>query len=114
MGWHNGLQNRLSRQERQQIYEMLSGRVQPVRVVIRALVLRQMDDGRSAVEAGAGTSAKVAWVIGKRYLEGGLERALYDAHRSGQKRQLDLDQGQSMLAMVCGPPPAGGSAGRCG
>jgi hypothetical protein len=41
---------------------LLSGGVQPVRVVIRALVLRQVDDGRSTVEAGAGVgiSAKVA------------------------------------------------------
>lgn len=45
MGWHDGLQIRLSRQERQQIDEVLSGGVQLVRVVIRTLVLRQMDDG---------------------------------------------------------------------
>jgi len=68
-----------------------------------------MDDGRSTVEAGAGggISAKVAWAIGKRYLEGGLERSLYDAPRPGQKRLLDADQGQRIIAMVCGPPPAG-------
>jgi hypothetical protein len=48
MGWHNRLQIQLSRQERRQIDELLSGGVQPVRVVIRALVLRQMDDGRSS------------------------------------------------------------------
>ena len=109
MGWHNGLRIQLSRQERQQIEEMLSGGVQPVRVVIRAIVLRQLDDGRSTVEAGAGVgiSAKVAWAIGKRYLEGGLERALYDAPRPGQKRLLDADQGQRIIAMVCGPPPTG-------
>jgi len=109
MGWHNGLQIRLTRQERRQIEEMLSGGVQQVRVVIRALVLRQLDDGRSTVEAGAGMgiSAKVAWAIGKRYLEDGLERALYDAPRPGQKRLLDGDQGQRIIAMVCGPPPVG-------
>ncbi len=109
MGWHNRLQIRLSRQEREQIDELLSGGVQPVRVVIRALVLRQMDDGRSTVEAGAGVgaSAKVAWAIGKRYLEGGLERALYDAPRPGQRPLLDAEQGQRIIAMVCGPPPAG-------
>jgi transposase len=92
-----------------QIDELLSGGVQPVRVVIRALVLRQMDDGRSTVEAGAGVgvSAKVAWEIGKRYREGGLERAIYDAPRPGQKPLLDVEQGQRIIAMVCGPPPEG-------
>ena len=107
MGWHNGLRIQLSRQERRQIEELLSGGVQPVRTVIRALVLRQMDEGRSTVEAGAGVgiSAKVAWEIGKRYREGGLDRALYDAPRPGQKPLLDAEQGQRIIAMVCGPPP---------
>jgi hypothetical protein len=83
--------------------------VQPVRTVIRALVLRQLDQGRSTVEAGAGVgiSAKVAWEVGKRYLEGGLERAIYDATRPGQKPMMDAEQGQRIIAMVCGPPPAG-------
>ena len=99
----------LSRQERKQVEELLSGGVQPVRAVIRALVLRQMDEGRSTVEAGAGVgiSAKAAWEIGKRYQEGGLEEAIYDAPRPGQKPLLDTEQGQRIIAMVCGPPPAG-------
>lgn len=111
MGWHNGLQIGLSRQERKQVEELLSGGVQPVGVVIRALVLRQMDDGRSTVEAGAGVgpSAKVVWAIGRRSLEGGLEGALYDAPGPGQKPLLDAEQGQRIIAMVCGPPAAGGA-----
>jgi len=61
------------------------------------------------VEAGAGVgiSAKAAWEIGKRYLEGGLQAAIYDAHRPGQKPLLDAEHGQRIIAMVCGPPPAG-------
>ncbi|MGH3849857.1 MAG: helix-turn-helix domain-containing protein [Pseudonocardiaceae bacterium] len=104
-----GLQIQLSRRERRQIDELLSGGVQPVRTVLRALVLRQMDDGRTTVEAGAGVgiSAKAAWEIGKRYHEGGLERAIHDAPRPGQKRLLDAEHGQRIIAMVCGPPPAG-------
>jgi putative transposase len=109
MGWHDGLRIELSRQERKQICELLSGGVQPVRTVIRALVLRQLDSGRSTVEAGAGVgiSAKVAWEIGGRYLEGGLDRALYDAPRPGQKPLLDAEHGQRIIAMVCSPPPEG-------
>ena len=80
-----------------------------MRAVIRALVLRQIDEGRTTVEAGAGVgiSAKAAWEIGKRYQEGGLEEAIYDAPRPGQKPLLDTEQGQRIIAMVCGPPPAG-------
>jgi len=109
MSRHRGLQIKLSRQERKQVEELLSGGVQPVRAVMRALVLRQMDQGRTTVEAGAavGISAKAAWEIGKRYLEGGLERAVYDGPRPGQKPLLNAEQGQRIIAMVCGPPPTG-------
>jgi hypothetical protein len=111
-----GLQVLLSRQERRQIEELLGGGVQPVRAVIRALVLRQMDESRTTAEAGAGVgiSAKAAWEIGKRYQEGGLERAIYDAPRPGQKPLLDTEHGQRIIAMACGPPPQAGRAGRCG
>lgn len=53
----------LSRQERKKVEELLSGGVQPVRAVIRALVLRQTDEGLTtlAAEAGVGISAKAAW-----------------------------------------------------
>jgi putative transposase len=68
-----------------------------------------MDEGRTTVEAGAcvGISAKAAWEIGKRYQEGGLKAAIYDAPRPGQKPLLDAEHGQRIIAMVCGPPPAG-------
>jgi len=109
MGWPDGLRVQLSRTDRKQIGELLSSGVRPVRAVIRALVLRQMDQGGSTVQAGAavGISAKAAWQIGKHYLEGGLERAIYDAPRPGQKPLLDREQGQRIIAMVCGPPPVG-------
>ena len=63
------LQIELSRQERKQVEELLSGGVQPVRAVIRALVLRQIDEGRTTVEAGAGVgiSAKAGGEIVARY-----------------------------------------------
>ncbi|MGH9598313.1 MAG: helix-turn-helix domain-containing protein [Terracidiphilus sp.] len=109
MGWHNGLQIQLSRADGKQIEELLSGGVQPVRTVLRALVLRQMGEGRTTVQAGAavGVSAKAAWEIGKRYREGGLQRAIYDAPRPSPKPLLDAEHGQRIIAMVCGPPPQG-------
>ena len=109
MGDHRGLRIELSRADRRQIETMLSGGTQPVRSVLRALALRLMGEGRTTVEAAAvvGISAKAAWEIGKRYREGGLERAIYDAPRPGQKPLLDAEQAQPIIAMVCGPPPQG-------
>src|ERR1035438_7492353 len=57
-----GLCLELSRRDRHQLDELLSGGLQPVRTVLRALALRQMDDGQStpAVGVSLGLSAK-AW-----------------------------------------------------
>ncbi|MCL2661524.1 MAG: helix-turn-helix domain-containing protein [Acidobacteriaceae bacterium] len=81
----------------------------PVRTVRRAMLLQQMDQGKTTVEAAqaVGISAKTAWEIAKRYLQGGLERAIYDAPRPGQKPLLSFEQDQRIIAMVCGSPPEG-------
>src|SRR5271170_8130654 len=104
-----GLRIKLSRRDRQQLDELLSGGLQPVRTVLRALALRQMDDGQStpAVGANLGLSAKAVWQIGKRYLDGGVERALFDAARPGKAPALDQQQQQRIIAVVCSPPPEG-------
>jgi hypothetical protein len=42
----------LSRRDRHRLDELLSGGLQPVRTVLRALALRQMDDGQSTPAVG--------------------------------------------------------------
>jgi hypothetical protein len=68
-----------------------------------------MDQGQStpAVGANLGLSAKAVWQIGKRYIDGGLERALFDASRPGKAPVLDQQQQQHIIAVVCSPPPDG-------
>jgi hypothetical protein len=68
-----------------------------------------MDQGQftPAVGANLGLSAKAVWQIGKRYLDGGLERALFDASRPGKAAVLDQQQQQRIIAVVCSPPPEG-------
>jgi hypothetical protein len=109
MGGHNGLRIRLSQAGRKRLEELLSGGVQPVRAVIRALVLRQLDQGRSTVEArvGTGISAKVARETGKRNLECGLECALDYAPDPDQKPLRDPEHGQHIVAT---PPPTYGTS----
>ena len=89
--------------------ELLSGGLQSVRTVLRALALRQMDQGQStpAVGANLGLSAKAVWQIGKRYEQEGLERALFDAARPGKAPALDQQQSQQIIAVACSPPPEG-------
>jgi putative transposase len=103
------LQIELKTRDRQQVEKLLSGGLQSVRTTLRALALRQMDQGQStpAVGANLGLSAKAVWQIGKRYLTGGLERALFDASRPGKAPGLEQQQQQRIIAVVCSPPPEG-------
>ena len=103
------LEIELKPRDRQQIDLLLGGGVQAVRTTLRAMALRQMDQGQSTPIVGAtlGLSAKAVWQIGKRYIDGGLERALFDAPRPGKAPILDLQQQQRIIALVCSPPPEG-------
>jgi hypothetical protein len=103
------LQIELKQRDRQQIDQLLGGGLQAVRTTLRALALRQLDQGQSppAVGANLGLSAKAVWQIGKRYLDGGLERAVFDAARPGKAPALDQQQQQRIIAVVCSPPPEG-------
>jgi putative transposase len=109
MGRGNRLQIALKARDRQQVDQLLSGGLQAVRTTLRALALRQMDQGQftPAVGLNLGLSAKAVWQIGKRYLDGGLERALFDASRPGKAALLDQQQQQRIIAVVCSPPPEG-------
>ncbi len=77
--------------------KLLSGGLQPVRTVLRALAVRQMADGQStpAVGVSFGLSAKAVWQIAKRYQQGGLDRALFDGARPGKAQALDQEHNAS-------------------
>lgn len=96
----------LSRRDRHRLDELLSGGLQPVRTVLRALAVRQMADGQStpAVGVSFGLSAKAVWQIAKRYQQGGLDRALFDGARPGKAQALDQEQRQRIIAVACSPP----------
>jgi hypothetical protein len=55
--------------------------------VLHALVLRQLADGQAIriVARNFGLTPKTVWLTGQRYQEGGLERALYEGARPGER-----------------------------
>ena len=100
---------RLPKRHREKLSRLLSGGIQPVRVVLRTLVLTQLHQGKAASEVAAnvGLTAKAVREIGRRYRDAGLDQALYDKQRPGAAALLDTGQRQRIVAMVCADPPAG-------
>ena len=103
------VQVRLSKLEQEQLDELLRGGLQPVRTVLRALVLRQLADGQTIrkVARNVGLTPKTVWLTSQRYQQGGLDRALYERARPGKEARLDAQQRQRIVAQVCSPPPEG-------
>jgi len=100
----------VSRKDRKTLAGLLSGGVQSVRVVFRALALLHLADGASAPEAARSLkklTPKAVRDIAHRYEQEGLDRALYEKQRPGAKPLLSESEKQRIVAMVCSDPPEG-------
>ncbi len=95
--------------DQRELANLLSGGVQQVRVVLRALALLQLAKGASAPQISNVISLTPQAIrkIGHRYRKGGLESALYEKQRPGATAALDDSQKQRIIAMVCSDPPEG-------
>ena len=92
-----------------EIARLLRGGIQQVRVVLRALALRQLANGASSPQVAhtLPLTPKAIRQIAHRYNSNGLDRALYDKQRPGAQQVLDDSQKQRIIAMVCSQPPEG-------
>ena len=97
------------RRTRRSLRTLLSGGVQQVRVVLRAVALLQLAKGVSAPQIAnvVPLTPQAIRKVGHRYQQGGLERALYEKQRPGAAEVLDDSQKQRIIAMVCSDPPEG-------
>ena len=95
--------------DQRELGKLLKGGVQQVRLVLRALALLQLAKGVSAPQIAnvVPITAEAIRNIGRRYQQGGLERALYEKRRPGAAEVLDDSQKQRLIAMVCSSPPEG-------
>ena len=100
----------LSNEERTHVLELLTGGTNKVRVVRRAQVLLKVDDGwtdkqiAEALLVGQATVARIR----RRYVEGGLARALYDKPPEREySRKVDGEVEARLVALVSGAPPPG-------
>ena len=95
--------------DQNELMSLLSGGVQQVRVVLRALALLQLAKGASAPQISevVPLTPQAIRKVGHRYRTGGLEPALYEKQRPGAAAVLDDSQKQRIIAMVCSDPPEG-------
>jgi putative transposase len=95
--------------DQKELANLLSGGVQQVRVVLRALAIWQLANGASAPQIShvIPLTPQAIRKIGHRYRRGGLESALYERQRPGAAAVLDDSQKQRIIAMVCSDPPEG-------
>ena len=95
--------------DQKELRTLLSGGVQQVRVVLRALALLQLAKGVSAPRLSSviPMTPQAIRKVGHRYHEGGLERAIYEKQRPGAIPLLEESQKQRIIAMVCSDPPKG-------
>ena len=103
------LRVRLTKGDRDKLNGVLSGGIQPVRTVLRALALWRLHEGKTVSEVAANVrlTPKAVREIGRRYEDSGLEQALYDKQRPGATALLEDSQRQRIIAMVCSDPPEG-------
>ena len=74
------------------------------RKVKRALILCKADEGLTDQQVA---EALMVGRVRQRFVEGGLERALNDLPRPGQRRKLDGKQEAHLVAVACSAPPEG-------
>ena len=98
----------VSAKDQKELRKLVSGGVQQVRVVLRALALLQLAKGVSAPRIAGAIPLTPQGIrnVGHRY-QRGLDRALYEKQRPGAAEVLDDSQKQRLIAMVCSSPPEG-------
>jgi len=100
---------RLHWQERKRVKKLLKASDESRGVLRRARILDLLDQGYGTtkvsklLEVDGNTVRKVGW----RYLEEGLDGALYERERPGAERVLEERESNEIIAMVCSEPPEG-------
>ena len=99
----------VSKRDQKALETFLDGGIQPVRAVLRAMALLQLAKGVSTprIAGFIPLTPQAIRKVGHRYVEGGLDRALYEKERPGAAALLEDSQKQRIVAMVCAGPPEG-------
>jgi len=108
MAWKKYVIN-LSDEERQQLLEMTRKGTLKARQFKRAMILLKADEGLTdeQIVAALNVSRPCVERIRKRYVSDGIERALNEDPRPGQRRKLDGRAEATLVATACSDAPEG-------
>jgi len=97
----------LTNEERQELLALTSAGEISARKMKRAQILLKADENwkDKDIIAALNTSRSTVERIRKRYVEGGLDRALNEDPRPGAKRKLDGRAEAHLIALACSDPP---------
>ena len=99
----------LTREEREHLLGITRRGKSSGRKVKRSLILCKADEGLTDQQVAEALMVGPATVgrVRQRFVEGGLERALDDLPRPGQRRKLDGKQEAHLVAVACSAAPEG-------
>lgn len=99
----------LPEKEKQELQSLIHKGVASTRIITRARILLLADEGKKDKEIYRflGLGVSTPYDVRKRYHEGGLKNALYEAPRPGQKRKLNGEQEAEVVAIACTKAPKG-------
>jgi len=99
----------LSGEEKQQLIELTSKGTAKVRKFKRAMILLKANEGLSdpQIMAALDVSRPTVERIRKRFVLGGLDKALEEDPRPGQRRKLDGRSEAILVATACSQAPEG-------
>ena len=99
----------LTESERSQLKELVKGGKVSARKLKRALALLNADEGLTDLEIAGVLKIGLSTVgrVRTRFVKEGLESALNERARPGQKRKLNGKQEAHLVALACSEPPEG-------
>ena len=97
----------LTTEERQELMKLTGAGELSARKMKRALILLKADEGWKDKEivAALNTSRPTVERIRKRYVEGGLDKALNEDPRPGARKKLDGRAEARLIALACSDGP---------
>jgi len=114
---------RLSKEEREQLHNIVRTGKSPARVQTRARILllaaersvnsrggtRRRSNSNRTIGEDLLVCARTVSRVRQRFVEGGLRAALYDRERTGRPTEIDGEAEAKLIMLACSEPPDGRS-----